>query len=177
MKRFAHDTRAAPNGEPVGEMLEFGTALRHIAAGRSLTRAALTQLIREHVVAAGSVLDLGASSAASYRAILPGTPDGIMSVDVRESAFPDVVADIEREPLPFHDGSFDTRISFLSTPPGFFGPAALFTSGFPFSSAITPTPTTFSDTRIPACGASLRKPGWLTSRLPRSEGVLLLVRL
>lgn len=57
------------------------------------------------VVLMGKVLDLGGTRHAEYRAFLQGTFD-ITTVNMDESASPDLVADLEK-PIPYPDGSYD----------------------------------------------------------------------
>jgi SAM-dependent methyltransferase len=83
-----------------------------VTRGKSLTRAALAQLIASRVLVAGDVLDLGGGPAASYRTFLPGSNYRITSVDISKDESPDVVLDLESSPLPFAAESFDTVLAF-----------------------------------------------------------------
>jgi SAM-dependent methyltransferase len=100
------------HGDRVGEALDPLTAFRHLARGKSLTRAGLAQLIATHVIATGDVLDLGGGASASYREYLPGSNYQLTSVDISKEESPEVVLDLETSPLPFAARSFDTILAF-----------------------------------------------------------------
>jgi SAM-dependent methyltransferase len=100
------------HGDRVGEALDPVVALRHLARGKSLTRAGLAQLIATRVFVTGDVLDLGGGASASYRAYLPGSNYRLTSVDISEQGSPDVLLDLETSPLPFAARSFDTILAF-----------------------------------------------------------------
>jgi SAM-dependent methyltransferase len=95
-----------------GERLGFTTALRHVARGRTLARAAMTQVVERYVRANGEVLDLGGFPGASYRPLLQGDVRAIVTVDGRASSGADVIADLETDRLPFDDERFDAVLAF-----------------------------------------------------------------
>jgi SAM-dependent methyltransferase len=97
---------------PQGERLALSTALRHVARGKTLTRAALNQSVDRYVRASGEVLDLGGFPGATYRPLLKGNGGTIVTVDGRAGAGADVIANLESDRLPFDDGRFDVVLAF-----------------------------------------------------------------
>jgi SAM-dependent methyltransferase len=109
---FRRLERAVSGDSPSGERLALSTALRHVAAGRTLARAALTQTIERYVRASGDVLDLGGFPGASYQRQLTGDLGTIVTVDGRASSGADVIANLESDRLPFEDERFDVVLAF-----------------------------------------------------------------
>jgi len=91
--------------------LNARAALRDVWRGRTLTRAALNEAVRRHVVVSGDVLDLGAGPEASYRPHLRGPATSIRTVDAAAPSA-DLRCDLEQVPLPLPAGSFETILAF-----------------------------------------------------------------
>jgi SAM-dependent methyltransferase len=92
-------------------MSTSGTALG-VLRGLTLARIGMHELTKALAVADGDVLDLGAGAAPSYREHLQGRAARYVRVDGSAVTNPDAVVDLDNDPLPFADRSFDAVLAF-----------------------------------------------------------------
>jgi SAM-dependent methyltransferase len=91
---------------------EFRRATSGVLDGLSLTRVAMHDLVARHVTLRGTVLDLGAGEASTYRPYLGGAAARYLRVDAAPGTNPDYVVDLDRDALPIDAGSIDVVIAF-----------------------------------------------------------------
>jgi SAM-dependent methyltransferase len=91
---------------------EFRRATSGVRSGLSLTRVAMHDLVDRHVTLHGTVLDLGAGEASTYRPYLGGTAARYLRVDGAPDTNPDYVVDLDRDTLPIDAGSIDVVLAF-----------------------------------------------------------------
>jgi SAM-dependent methyltransferase len=91
---------------------ELRLATAGVLSGLSLTRVAMHDLVARHVTLHGTVLDLGAGEASTYRPYLGGAAARYLRVDGAPDTNPDYVVDLDHDALPIDAGSIDVVLAF-----------------------------------------------------------------